>query len=80
MAWGKKPWQGGTKKKPRKKSRHGWSSDYDNIFYDFTSQYRSKRESDNTVKGFLSMLVFIAVLVTLMFGLILFFNWVAVTF
>lgn len=80
MAWGKKPWQGGTKKKSKSYSQKNEFNDFDKIAFDFTSQYRSKREAGNTFKGFLSMIVFTAILAAVMVGLILFFHWVGITF
>lgn len=80
MAWGKKPWQGGSKKKKRHHSFFQDQIDYDDLAFDTTSQYRSKREAKHMYTGFLSMIVFVAILVGVMFGLILFFHWVGVTF
>lgn len=80
MAWGKKPWQGGTRKKFQHSSSRSDHEDYDRIALDFTSQYRTRREASNTFKGFLSMIVFTGILAGAMWGLILFIHWVGVTF
>ncbi|MEO9805368.1 MAG: hypothetical protein ABJF04_19070 [Reichenbachiella sp.] len=80
MAWGNKPWQGGTRKKFQHESPRNQERGYEHIAFDFTSQYRSKREASNTFKGFLSMIVFTGVLAVAMWGLILFIHWVGVTF
>ena len=69
MAWGKKPWQGSSKLSPsdkRAKIGHRWGSEYISI----SSQYQSRRETKNTLKGFL-------ILVSFMVGTIAFIHWIA---
>lgn len=50
MAWGKKPWQGNSQKNEPPTSRKK-ESEYDFDAFNFTSQYRSKREANSTLKG-----------------------------
>ena len=60
MALGKKPWQGGTRKKSILDSTENESPDYDRSAFDFTSQYRSKREASSTLKGGIILIGMIA--------------------
>jgi hypothetical protein len=53
MAWGKKPWQGGSKNKTYGKgNRSNWGSSLVGVASS-TSQYQSRKEYKNTLKGFL---------------------------
>jgi len=50
MAWGKKPWQGGSEKDANLTSRKE-EREYEFDAFNFTSQYRSKKEANSTLKG-----------------------------
>ena len=73
MAWGKKPWEGGTKYTHTKNSRKELAREYEYQSYNVTSQYQNKREAANTVKGFVMLAIFLI-------GTIMFINWIANTF
>lgn len=50
MAWGKNPWQGESQKKDTPTSRKE-EREYEFDAFNFTSQYRSKREANSTLMG-----------------------------
>lgn len=69
MAWGKKPWEGGT----RPSSRKVLEQEYEFASNNINSQYQSRKETKSTVKGFLLLAFF-------MIGTILFLHWIAIYF
>ncbi|WP_422361151.1 hypothetical protein [Reichenbachiella sp.] len=60
MAWGKKPWQGSTAKKSNRYSREEERT-YEFDAFNLTSQYRSKKEANSTLKGGLVLIGLILV-------------------
>ncbi|WP_420580255.1 hypothetical protein [Reichenbachiella sp.] len=50
MALGKKPWQGSSAKSTHNPSRQE-EREYEYDAFNFTSQYRSKKEANSTLKG-----------------------------
>lgn len=59
MAWGKKPRQGGTAKNTNQTSRQE-EREYEFDVFNFTSQYRSKKEANSTLKGGLFLIGLVA--------------------
>lgn len=65
MAWGKKPWQGTTKLTPsqRLQAQRRWGDEFMSI----SSQYQSRRETQNTLKGFVMLIGFMGATIAIIY-------------